>query len=98
MMAHAAATLARRSMVGSSLRELFRREPRFAGTALVLCVLMLPLLVAQDLDQRVLQGANVWTKPIKFAAALVVYLGALAWFAGRLPAGTTGRRGIAHSQ
>lgn len=78
-------------MLGSLAVELFRREPRFAGTALVLLVLTLPLLVAQGLDDRLLLGVNVWTKPIKFAAALTVYLGTLAWFAGWLPAGTTGR-------
>jgi hypothetical protein len=91
-MAHAAALPAHRSMVGPLTGELFRREPLFAGTALVLLALTLPLLVAQGLDDRVLLGVSVWTKPIKFAAALIVYLGTLAWFAGWLPEGTTRRR------
>lgn len=92
MMAHAATLPTHRSIIGYALGEMFRREPRFASTALILCALMLPLLVAQGLDQRVLQGTNVWTKPVKFAVALIVYMGTLAWFAGWLPAGTTRRR------
>jgi hypothetical protein len=71
--------------------EAFRREPLFAGTAFLLAVLMAPLLVAQAMDTRELMGVSVWTKPIKFSVALIVYLGTLAWFAGWLPQGMTQR-------
>lgn len=77
---------------GSVASEFFKREPLLAGTTLMLAVLLAPLLVAHSLDARLLQGVNVWVKPIKFAVALVVYLGTLAWFAGWLPAGTTEKR------
>lgn len=69
--------------------ETFRREPLFAGTALLLAALTAPLLVAYAIDTRELLGGSVWVKPIKFAVALIVYLGTLAWFAGWLPAGMT---------
>lgn len=88
-----AALFSRQGATPASLTgEFFRREPLFAGTTLLLAVLTLPLLVAHGLDGRELLGVNVWTKPIKFATALIVYLGTLAWFAGWLPAGTTSRR------
>jgi len=74
------------------LREPFRREPVFAGAALVLAVLTLPAPAAMGLEDRTLMGVGIWTKPLKFSLALVVYLATLAWFAGWLPPGTTGRR------
>ena len=91
-MAHAASVPAHRSLLGSPISCLFRREPLFAGAALVLLVLALPLFVAHGLDERLQLGVNVWTKPLKFTAALILYLGTLAWFADWLPAGTTERR------
>ena len=71
--------------------EFFRREPAFADSALVLAVLSLPALAALAVDGRTLMEVNVWIKPLKFSLALVVYLATLAWFAGWLPPGTTGR-------
>ena len=73
------------------IREFFRREPVFAGGALVLALLSLPALAALAIDGRTLMEVSVWTKPLKFSLALVVYLATLAWFAGWLPPGTTGR-------
>jgi len=75
-----------------AVRELFRREPLFAGAALVLAVLSLPMLAALALDGRTLLGANVWIKPLKFSLSLTVYLATLAWFAGWLPAGVVRSR------
>lgn len=74
------------------LLAFFRREPALAGTALALIALMAPTAVALGLDDRTLQGVNVWMKPLKFEIALVVYTATLAWFAGWLPEGTTTRR------
>jgi hypothetical protein len=42
---------------------------------------MLPLFGAFLLDERLFQGVNVWLKPLKFHAALVIYLLTLAAFA-----------------
>jgi len=70
-----------------AFRELFRREPLFAGAALVLALLSLPALAALALDDRTLMDVNVWVKPLKFSLSLTVYLATLAWFAGWLPPG-----------
>jgi hypothetical protein len=72
------------------LSEMFRREPLYATAALVLAALILPTLVAMSVDQRTFNGVNVWIKPLKFEISLAIYLATLAWFAGWLPAGTTG--------
>lgn len=69
------------------LGEAFRREPLYAGAAAILAISMLPTLVAYALDDRLVGGVAAWAKPLKFEAALAVYLFTLAWFAGWLPAG-----------
>jgi hypothetical protein len=71
------------------LAEAFRREPLFAGAALVLAVAMLPTLLALGIDARTFQGENIWIKPLKFELSLGLYLATLAWFAGWLPRGMT---------
>ena len=71
------------------LRELFRREPVFAGGALCLAVLVLPTLAAMALDDRTLLDVSVWMKPLKFELSLIVYLATLCWFAAWLPKGVT---------
>jgi hypothetical protein len=65
--------------------ELFRRHPLFAGGALCLLTLMVPTLFAMALEQRTFLDINVWIKPLKFQAALAMYLATLAWFADWLP-------------
>jgi hypothetical protein len=60
----------------------------FAALAVV-CLLMLAM------DERALNGVNVWAKPLKFSISLAVYFATLAWFAPLMPdgyfAGTGGR-------
>lgn len=73
------------------LAELFAREPLFAGTALFLSVLAGMAVIALYLDPRMLDGADVWLKPLKFAVSLAVFLFTLAWFAAWLPQGVTDR-------
>ncbi len=62
--------------------EWFRREPRFAGATIIFAMLALPTFLAMQLDDRLYQGIDIWTKPMKFTLAAVVYLATLAWFAG----------------
>jgi hypothetical protein len=71
---------------------LFRREPLFAGTGLLMIALMAPTLLAMALDGRTLLDVNVWDKPLKFQFALAVFLLTLAWYAKWLPDGMTGKR------
>lgn len=60
------------------------------GVAVILSLLLtLPALL---LDSRMLQGENVWVKPIKFQIALAVYLVTLAVFASLLPKDTATTR------
>ena len=70
----------------------FRREPIFASGALILALLIAPLLGAYAVEERALLGENLWIKPLKFALALAIYLGTLAWYAAWLPTGTTRSR------
>lgn len=71
------------------VRELFRREPIFAGAALGLAMLVAPTFAAMALDDRLILDVSVWLKPLKFELSLMLFLGTLAWFAGWLPRGTT---------
>ncbi len=67
------------------LSAFVRREPAFAATTVFLIAMMLPTGLALVLDARLLNGVNVWIKPLKFEISLAVYLGTLAWFANFLP-------------
>ena len=61
-----------------------RRQPLLWGAAVVLLLMIPPTLVAFFLDGRTVNDVNVWIKPLKFEASLVLYLGTLAWFWGYL--------------
>jgi hypothetical protein len=74
-----------------SWRQPFGAEPLFAGLALVLVLSLAVTVPALLLDSRLVNGENVWIKPIKFQVALVVYLATLAWAAQFLPDGMTAR-------
>jgi hypothetical protein len=73
------------------LGRLAADSPRYAPLAILLVLAMVPLSLAFALDARVFQGINVWIKPLKFHAALVVYLLTLAWFARFAAPEVTGR-------
>lgn len=70
-------------------RNVFARmpgdEPVFTGAALVLALLLIPLGLAMAIDARQFQFESVWVKPTKFAFALTLYLGTLAFYARWLP-------------
>lgn len=65
--------------------ELLRRERRLAIYAFVLLALLLPMAIAWGIDERMLRGANVWIKPMKFGLSIAVLALTTAWFAGHLP-------------
>lgn len=69
----------------SALARLRQDEPRYAGMAAMLLVLAMPLAFAALVDERSFQGTDVWLKPLKFAFALIVYVGTLAFFARFVP-------------
>ncbi len=67
------------------LAEIYRRDRVLALAGWLFLGLLATLLVAAALDHRQLLGINVWTKPIKFAASIAIYLWTVAWLLGELP-------------
>lgn len=65
--------------------ETMARERRLAIYALALFALVIPMALAWGLDARMLRGANVWIKPIKFALSIGLLALTTAWFIGHLP-------------
>ncbi|MBC2835713.1 hypothetical protein [Paragemmobacter straminiformis] len=72
--------------------RLWRDDPAYAGLGLLIGIAALPLLVALALDPRQFQDEAVWIKPLKFHAALVIYLFTLAFFARWVPEATRASR------
>lgn len=72
--------------------RLWTDAPAFMTTATLAALWVIPLLAAMALDDRLFQGENVWVKPVKFHAALTIYLATLAFYARYLPAGWSGGR------
>ena len=60
------------------------REPLLWGAAIVFLLAMLPTTVAFLLDDRTINGVNVWWKPLKFQVSIALYLATLAWLYGAL--------------
>ena len=54
------------------------------GFAVAMAVLAPVLAVLAVVDDRVLLGAPLWLKPLKFAISFVAYAGTLAWLLGQL--------------
>ena len=65
--------------------EALRRERTLTFFALFMALAMLPTLLAMGLDERLLRGASIWAKPLKFMASLGVFALTTAWFIGLLP-------------
>ena len=63
----------------------------YAAGAAVLVALAPALLVALAFDGRAVDGVSPWIKPLKFAAALAIYLATLAFYSRFLPARSLSR-------
>ena len=61
-------------------------EDTWRWAALAHLAVLVAMLAAPAVDHRVLDGANVWVKPAKFAFALGVHYLVLMWVAGTLSA------------
>jgi hypothetical protein len=68
-------------------RELLRRQRTLTLFAAVLLALLLPAALALGLDHRVLRGAPVWLKPMKFLLSIAVFSLTTAWMVGFLAPG-----------
>ena len=69
------------------MRKLFPTPEAYMTirTAVVLCVAMLLVtLLAYGLDDRMLRGINIWSKPVKFAVSFGIHLATLLWLASLL--------------
>ena len=75
-------------------RELLARQRTLTLFAAVLLALMLPIAFAWGLDDRLLRGANVWIKPLKFLLSVAVLALTTAWFIGHLPPGQRRSRAV----
>jgi hypothetical protein len=62
-----------------SLARLAADSARYVPLGVFLALAMVPMWAALALDARLLNGMNVWVKPLKFHFALSVYLLTLAW-------------------
>lgn len=80
-------TLALPSLNAPIFARAFQDAPALAMLTLIMALSALPLLAAYSLDPRQFQGENIWLKPLKFHAALVIYTGTLVVFARFLPEG-----------
>lgn len=67
------------------LADARRGHPGLYWFAIGMAALAAVLLVAALVDDRVLLGAPLWFKPLKFAMSFTLYAGALAWLLGQLP-------------
>lgn len=74
----------RASFLTEWFAELQRRQPLLANVAFVFVLALIPVLIAQQIDPRTVNGINVWIKPAKFLLSLALYYVTLAWFFGLL--------------
>jgi hypothetical protein len=67
------------------LADARRGHPGLYGVAVAMAALVLVTAVLAVVDQRVLLGAPLWFKPLKFSLSIMLYAAALAWMLSRLP-------------
>jgi hypothetical protein len=75
------------------LADARRGHPGLYGVAVAVAALALVTAVLAVVDQRVLLGAPLWFKPLKFSLSIMLYAAALAWMLSRLPGRTFRRTG-----
>lgn len=68
-------------------KTLLAVQPSWFRSTVVFFALMGLFLVALQVDNRLLYGVSVWSKPLKFALSLGVYFGTLLLMARLLPLG-----------
>ncbi len=73
-------------------RTLRSWQPGWFYSTLAYFTLMLLCMVGQGLDDRLLHGVSVWTKPFKFSLSLWVYFATLLLIAPLTPEGFFNRR------
>lgn len=66
----------------SILQALFERQNTLALLGLALAAALVPAGILSLTDVRMLDGVNVWIKPMKFMASLSLFALTMAWFIG----------------
>jgi hypothetical protein len=67
------------------LADARRGHPGLYGVTVAMAALVLVTAVLAVVDQRVLLGAPLWFKPLKFSLSIMLYAAALSWMLSRLP-------------
>lgn len=62
-------------------------QPALAATGLLMLAAMIPTGFLALTDPRLLNGAGIWDKPLKFEMSTAIFLLMAAWVFTRLPAG-----------
>jgi hypothetical protein len=75
-------------------RELLSRQRTLTLYGALLLLLVVPAAIAWGIDDRVLRGANLWVKPIKFLLSVALLAFTTAWFVGFLPAAQRRSRAV----
>jgi hypothetical protein len=68
-----------------ALRRLHRANPLLSGTGWLNVALAALALALLPLDHRLVTGALVWLKPLKFALSIIAFVWTLAWLLASLP-------------
>ena len=74
--------------VKNNIRKQISFAPAFSSLALFLALMIIPKLSMMAFDERLINGINIWIKPIKFDVALATYLATLVVFARFIPHST----------
>ncbi len=74
------------SGLGTALRTLHQANPILSLTGWLHLGLAALAVIGLLLDHRLVTGASVWGKPLKFALSIVAYVWTLGWLLASLPA------------
>ena len=72
--------------LGDTLRILHRANPVLSWTGWLSVALAVLALLLLPLDHRLVTGALVWIKPLKFALSIIAFTWTLGWLLADLPA------------
>lgn len=76
-----------RNVIPAPVRAGLRAHRPLLATALLSGLVGVVALTGLVVDDRVLTGAPIWMKPLKFAVSIAVYAATLAWMVGLLERG-----------
>jgi hypothetical protein len=78
-----------------ALRAVYAGAPTLVRAAIVNLVFLMLVLIGLLVDDRIVTGAPVWLKPVKFASSVALYTITIAWMVQPLPPSKGVRRATA---